>query len=341
MMSLRFALPALALAAGSPALAAAPGPLFASDQPVRITIQAPLKQLIGDRGFTGRVAGSVTDPSGAKHPATFALRGITRRTAEICDFPPLRIDFTSAPPPSSLFGGQNKLKLVTHCKSAPSFQQNVLLEYAAYRMYNQLTERSMRVRLANIDYLDADGRPLVSRIGFFLEGLRDVARRNDTAEVRAGPRIPLAWLSAPDAARYALFQQMIANHDWSMRAGPPGDKCCHNAELIGTGAPGGVIPIPYDFDFSGLVDASYATPPEQIGIDSVRKRKYRGYCAHSMQVTAAAAEFGRRRSAMLGALAATPGIEPRTSERAARYLDSFFAQIATPRGLAAMLKTCV
>ena len=50
--------------------------------------------------------------------------------------------------------------------------------------------------------------------------------------------VPVTISSPADAARFALFQHMIANHDWSMRAGPEGDDCCHNAELIGPLAPG-------------------------------------------------------------------------------------------------------
>ena len=122
-------------------------------------------------------------------------------------------------------------------------------------MYNLLTPMSFRVRLANIDYRDASGRPIISRIGYFLEDLSDVAHRNGLKVVHAGERIPVSYLSPADAGRYALFEHLLANHDWSMRAGPVGKDCCHNAELVGLAAPGATIPIPYDFDFSGYVNA--------------------------------------------------------------------------------------
>src|SRR6185369_7014294 len=126
------------------------------------------------------------------------------------------------PPPTSLFAGQKKLKLITHCRNSASFQQYVLLEYAAYKIYNVLTPHSFRVRLANIDYVDSNGRPIISRIGYFLEDLKEVAERNGTKVTHAPERIPVPDLSSPDAARYGLFQHMLANHDWSMRAGPVG-----------------------------------------------------------------------------------------------------------------------
>ena len=325
----------------APATAAPPLPLFASDQPIHLTIQAPVNTLMRNRDFSGTVAGTVTDPSGLKLPATFALRGLTRRTSEICDFAPLRLNFTGNPPPGSLFDGQNKLKLVTHCKNNAGFQQNVLLEYAAYRMYNLLTPLSMRVRLANIDYVDEGGRPITSRVGFFLEDSRDIAKRNGLSEVRAGERIPIAWLNPVEAGRYALFQHMIANHDWSMRAGPKGDECCHNARLIGVAAPGQVIPVPYDFDFSGLVNAPYATAPEILDIGSVRQRMYRGYCIHGAQVMAAAADMRAKRAEILGVLSQVPGLEPRTRDHSVNYLNGFFNQIATDESTAKALRGCL
>ena len=335
------ALAGLLIAFALPARAQPPKPLFASNQPIRITIQAPIGSLMRNRELEGAVAGTVTEPSGAKLPASFALRGITRRTAGVCDFAPLKVNFTARPPAGSLFEGQDKLKLVTHCRNATGFQQNVLLEYAAYRMYNLLTPFSMRARLATIDYVDESGRPIVSRVGFFLEDSGDIARRNNVRELRAGERIPVAWLSPSDAARYALFQDLIGNHDWSMRAGPPGDQCCHNARLVGAGAPGQAIPIPYDFDFSGLVSAPYATPPDELSLGSVRERRYRGYCLHNAQAMAVVQQLRANHAALSGVLTSTPGMDPRTAQRATAYLDRFFATIASDAETAKKLKACV
>ena len=329
------------LAIAAPSMAQAPKPLFAASDTLRLSIQAPLANLIGNRESRGAISGTLTDSSGNALPVSIALRGLTRRTSEICNFPPLRIDFTTPPPATSVFAGQRRLKLVTHCRSTASFQQNVLLEYAAYRMYNVLTPRSFLVRLASIDYRNPDGRPIVSRAGFFIEDLSDLAKRNGTRELHAPERIPVADLSPPDAARYALFQHLISNHDWSMRAGPVGDDCCHNARLIGTLGPGTVIPIPYDFDFSGLVSAPYAMPPDELRLNSVRQRFYRGYCSHNVQAAAVAGQMRAARPAILTALTQVPGLEERTRNRATSYLEGFFADIATDASVGKLLNRCV
>ena len=341
-MKMFLGLACLALALSSPASAAAEKPLFASSDKIHLTIQAPLNTLVRNRSFEGSIAGTLTDPSGQQLPISLHLRGITRRTSEVCDFPPLRVDFTSPPPPTSIFAGQKRLKLITHCKTSPAFQQYLLLEESAYRMYNLLTPYSFRTRLADIDYRDADGRPIVSRVGFFLEDLSDVAHRNGMHPAHGPDRVPLADLSAPDSARYALFQHMLGNHDWSMRAGPAGKDCCHNAELIGTLAPGQTIPIPYDFDFSGFVDTPYATPPAELDITDVKQRLYRGYCVHNANAAIVARQMRAAQPQILGVLAQEPGLEPRTQARAASYLNGFFADIGTDASLGTrVLNHCV
>jgi hypothetical protein len=330
---------ALALALAAPAASAKP--LFAADDTIRITIQGPIGTLARNREEVPR-AGTLTI-GGETLPITLTVRGITRRTSEICAFPPLRVDFTRPPPPTSLFAGQKRLKLVTHCRSNPGFQQNLLLEYAAYRMYQQLTPLSFRVRLADVDYRGDDGRPYVERLGFFLEDTGDVARRNGLREIHAPERIDVSVLSPRDAARYALFEHMLGNHDWSMRAGPRGDDCCHNAKLIGASgiAPGAVVPVPYDFDFSGFVDAPYATPPDQIHISSVRQRFYRGYCMHNAEAAAVAAQMRAARSELVGTLWRIGELDEPTRRRGANYLMGFFRDIDSDASVATLLKRCL
>ncbi|HEY4071248.1 MAG TPA: hypothetical protein VGM04_06810 [Sphingomicrobium sp.] len=319
---------ACSLAMSAPAAAQQPKPLFASNDPIHIVIQAQLSGLIHNRSSSA-VQGTLTDPAGQALPVAISVRGITRRATDVCDFPPLRVQFTSAPPASSPFAGQKRLKLVTHCRNAESFQQYVLLEYSAYRMYNVLTPQSFRVRLASVDYRDASGRAIVSRVGYFIEDLSDVAKRNGMKQTHGPNTVPLADLDPSASARYALFQHMIANHDWSMRAGPAGKECCHNAELIGPLSPGRVIPIPYDFDFSGFVDPPYATPPDQLHISSVRQRVYRGYCAHNSAVPAMARQMRDAKPQMIAAITSTPGLDQRSQTRAISFLDGFFADIAS------------
>jgi hypothetical protein len=337
---------ALAFMACSAAAAAAPPtPLFADNEVLRLTIQGPIATLArAPASSETPVAGSLSRQGAAAETLAVALspRGITRRKKDVCKFPPLRVEFSQPPPATSLFRGQKGLKLVTHCRPPVRFQQHLLLEFAAYRLYNQLTPASFNVRLAMIDYVDEAGRPIASRYGFFIEDADDMARRNDLHELEDVDRVPVDHLRAADAARFAVFQHMIGNLDWSMRAGPPGEGCCHNARLVGAkGATTGLVPVPYDFDFSGLVDAPYATPPPDSKAASVRVRRYRGYCGHNEQAKAMAADLLLRRGPLLAVLDEAPQVDPDARQKAAAYLGGFFEQIAARDGAARLVQTCV
>jgi hypothetical protein len=322
----------------SPVIAKEPKPatpLFASDTPIEVTIKGPMSSLATNRAEVARPATMTVN--GVTYPITLTPRGITRLSKETCEFPPLRVELTQPAPPGSLFEHQKHLKLTVFCKRAAEFQQKILLEYSAYRLYNLMTQESFRARLANIDYVDDSGRPYISRVGFFVEDFSDVAKRNGMTQARMGSLVPLTQIDPAAGARFAIFEDMISNYDWSMRAGPKGTECCHNARLM-SGKPGSLLtPVPYDFDYSGLVDAPYAIPPEGIPVNDVRQRDYRGYCAHQDQARAIAAQLSARRGEFTGLFATIPGLDPREQGKAASFIQGFFADLDSGR----LLKSCV
>lgn len=330
------------LFAASIAAAAEPAkPLFADDQLIHVTIRAPIGRLASSEDRSRSVPGTLSIGSESL-PIRLSPRGITRLRKETCQFPPLRVDFTGAPPASSMFAGQGRLKLVTHCRPAEGHQQYVLLEYATYRLYNLLTPYSFRARLAQVDYVEDSGKLVTSRLGFFLEDLSDVARRNGMAEARVGARIPVASLSPADAGRFAVFEYLISNLDWAMQAGPVGDTCCHNSRLVSANGAPPYTTVPYDFDYSGFVDAPYAVPPEGVNVSSVKARYYRGFCRHNAEALRAAADIRAQQPALLAILAQIPQLKEGTRRKASAYLERSFADIATDQAVTANLfKTCI
>jgi hypothetical protein len=231
---------------------------------------------------------------------------------------------------------------VSHCRPSEGLQQYLQLEYATYRLYNQLTPLSFRARLAQVDYVEESGKIVTSRLGFFLEDLGDVAARNGMREAQVGARIPSTKLNPADAARFGVFQYMISNLDWAMQAGPVGDTCCHNSRLISAGGTPPYSTVPYDFDYSGLVDAPYAVPPEGIKVSSVKSRYYRGFCRHNAEALKAAADIRAQRPALLAVLGQIPQLSESTRRKATAYLERSFADIASDQAVTAnLLKTCV
>ena len=330
----------------APAQAKDPKPLFASDEVIQIRIEAPFRDLI-------RKAPNSTDPypalltlesaSGEQHAIMLSARGNSRRDTNLCRFPPLRVAFNEKPDDPSLFDGQKRLKLVTHCRKSKSYQQYYLLEYAAYKLLNVLTPQSLNVRLAEITYVEAGkGKTIATRYGFFIEDTDDAAKRNGLKEIDI-PDISLSQLNMDAAARMSLFQYMIGNLDWSMHNGPLGKDCCHNAKLIGDkgGALDDIIAVPYDFDYSGLVDTPYAIPPESVRVRNVRTRRYRGYCVHNEQVRLKAQNFLAQKQALLGVIENVPGLTTSKRNNAKRYMGTFFQNIADEKKLESrLLKYC-
>lgn len=325
------------------AQAAQATPLFTSDAPIRITIKGPV-------GLIVRTAAESTQPRDAvltltspaeTHSIRLSPRGISRRKGDLCQFPPLRVEFAQPPAATSLFAGQKRLKLVTHCRSSEGFQQHLLLEYSVYKIFNQVTPLSYRARLATVDYVEPSGKAVTTRWGFFIEDLDDAAKRNGLKEAQVGDRILSTQLEPQQAGRVAMIQYMIGNLDWSMRAGPAGEGCCHNSRLL-TGPGGALVPLAYDFDYSGLVDAPYALPPEGFSINSVRSRVYQGFCRHNSAALAAAADIRAKRGAIESVFSQVPGMSERTRSKSVAYLSGFFKDIATDATVQSqILKKCL
>ena len=342
---------ALALAAAMQPSDSAPAkkatPLFTSDTPIHIALRGPISA-IARTPANSRAARPATltlvAPVAEAHAIQLSPRGRTRRLKVTCTFPPLRLEFAAKPAATSLFKGQRRLKLTTHCRTSSQHQQYVLLEYAAYRLFNLISPAGLRARLATVDYVESDGRPVISRLGFLVEDSDDAAKRNGLVEARMPPRILPSQLDGVGAARAALFEYMIGNLDWSMRAGPQGDFCCHNFRLMAASATAqtGLVPVPYDFDFSGLVNAPYALPPEEIPVGSVRERRYHHYCIHNAQVIQVAAEFRAKRGELLAVLRSIPQLDEGKRRTASAYLEDFFRDIATDEDVTKrVLKDCV
>ena len=312
--------------------------LFNSEDVIKIKLVAPFSTIT-------RNAKKNTDPhpatlilEGAKpetHSISLAARGNSRRRPDICKFPPLRVKFKEKPAYDSLFSKQKSLKLVTHCQQSKYKQKYSLLEYSVYKLYNVVTPVSLRVRMAEIDYIEEkSGKTITTRFGFFIEDTDDAAERNGMKEIDL-PKINSSQLTTESAARYGLFQYMIGNLDWSMVRGPDGKDCCHNTKLIGAtkNSTSQLKLIPYDFDFSGLVDAPYATPPANVKVSSVKIRKYRGLCPHNQAVTQQAVYFQQNRQRFEAAISNVPGLASKEKSSAIEYMSSFFKILDTPGDL--------
>jgi hypothetical protein len=329
------ALPAASLRgqeAGAPTLAAPPpsAPLFSSDEPLAFRIDADFRQLRRDRDQESEERpGTVTLADAPPLPVQVRTRGNFRLRNSTCRFPPLRLNFPKKALAGTVLDGEDKLKLVTHCRDSDNFEQNVLEEYLAYRIYNLVTDSSFRVRLARVTYVDAAGEEdTVERWGFLIEDDDALAERLGGTVLEAEQVHPARFTGA-SIGPLELFQYLIGNTDFSMIAGAKDDICCHNVVLFSDGSEQ-YIPVPYDFDFAGLVNARYAKPNPNLPIKRVTSRLYRGNCMHNAYVDDALSQITAQRQAVHDLMSAIPGLTDRSREVALRYIGDFFSTVTDP-----------
>jgi hypothetical protein len=334
---------ALAILACAPA-AMAENRLFTDTAPMKLTLTAPFGELIRQaKHSTNPYPATLVASENGGAAQTFAIqvsaRGLTRRTAGYCSFPPILLTFDKEKTHGTLFHHQHKLKLVTYCRTPADYEQRVVLEYLAYKLYNILTPQSFRVRAVDVTYRDGERDAGTTRFGYLIEDVGDVADRNGRHELKVQTQqVHVAQLNARASARHSLFEFMIGNLDWDQLADAKGSTCCHNSRLIAAeGASAAtardVVPLPYDFDYSGLVDSPYAGPPPGFPTDRVTERIYRGYCAAGGEVPAAIEEFRAHKAEMMAVIANEPRLNASFKAKAARFLEGFYTTINDPAAL--------
>ena len=330
-------LPLLAAPVGAGAATSPAAPLFADDSLLEVTIDAPFATLMEVRPDKAELKGSFsyTEADGTQRRVAIKLRtrGNYRRDREHCDFAPIRLNFRKSEVRDTLFAGQDKLKLVTHCQTfEPDYQQVLIREYLAYALFRELTDVSYGVRLMRITYFDTHKDSERTRFGFLIEDDRDVARRNGLELVKARD----TEHEQHDRRRQNLvhvFEYMIGNTEYSLVNPEPDKDCCHNADLLSASDGPPYLALPFDFDFSGFVNAPYAQPNPKYPLRSVRQRFYKGLCGNNDLLPQTLEAFKKQRGRLFAVIDGVREYAPeaaRAVRSATNYLESFFRIIDDP-----------
>ncbi len=309
------------------------GVLFESDAPLQLRLEVDLRTLLNDRDslrstyHPATLMYRVGDAAPESLDVKVKTRGHWRRQRRNCDFPPLRLNFPRSRVAETLFANQDKLKLVTPCRPRRGeYEEYVLREYLVYKVYNLLTPRSLRVRLASTTYVDVRGRvDSLTRHTFLIEDAEQMAARNGGRLLEAQG----ARFDDTDSLQLGLvgvFMYMIGATDWSLSA-------LHNMELVLDLQELIYYPVAFDFDWTGIVNTAYATPDRRLRIRSVRERLYRGRCLTEEHWGAVLATFREQRAAIYAVYENMPGLSARYLRDTRRYLDEFYEVIDDPRKL--------
>ena len=104
----------------------------------------------------------------------------------------------------------------------------------------------------------------------------------------------------------------------------------------------GYTPIPYDFDYSGLVDASYAVPADNLGISSVRERYYLGPCRDNEAYMAAIEHINRYREEILQMVNDFEYLDQKYKKSVIAYLEQYFTLASNYKSqINSLQRTCI
>jgi len=300
--------------------------LFDSDEIFTITLKGNIRQLLNDRADKP-ASHSITlsyrnkDSSEVNIPVQMKTRGHFRKLKENCKYPPLQISFPAdVNRLSTVFSGQKKLKLVMPCVG----DDYVIREWLVYKIYNLITPKSFKARLVRIALNDTKSKKQQAPFyGFLIEDEKNMAVRNKGTVVEQKLR--------PEETNQdiflimAVFQYLIGNTDWSV-------QYLQNIKLLKLETSSQLITVPYDFDHSGLVNAPYAHPAEELLMRSVQERRYRGYCIKDMKLfEKSIALFNRSKSEIYNLYTKSNLLDEKYIRSVTKYLDEFYATINDPK----------
>jgi hypothetical protein len=249
------------------------------------------------------------------------VRGHFRR--DYCYFPPIRVLFKNNP--FSVMKPLGTLKLVSQCKTFSTDKQYVLKEFIIYKIYNLLTDLSFRVRLLNLNWQDTTNKSKsVAEYAFLLEDTKDLAQRNECVEMKQ-VKLKTETTDRKQMTLVAIFEYMIGNTDFAVPAN-------HNTKLIIPKADSTHRPyvVPYDFDYSGFVNTDYAVPDQNLPIQSVRERLYRGFPRSMEELNDVLLIFNEKKKAIYDVVNNFDLLTARSKKEMIDYLDEFYSIINSP-----------
>jgi len=303
--------------------------LFASNEILNVSLYLDLGSFVKkpskNDSFDAEMTIHFNENDSVNRHVKIKYRGISRY--EICRFPPMQLNFKK-----SLFSDSatiKKLKLVTHCQSGNITDEYVLREYLVYKLFNALTDTSFRVRLLKVSYIDSKGgKKTIRKYGIFIEPAELVAGRTNSTVLKTG-YLNQSSIFPYSMDRLSIFNYMVTNWDWSV----PGQ---HNVKVIKPVAfnPSGLgIAIPYDFDLTGVVNADYAIPPPELGIENIRQPVFSGKCRTREVYLEDLKKFADAKEKLYLTVNEFPHLNQRANKDITNFLNQFFDKLEKPRSI--------
>jgi hypothetical protein len=258
-------------------------------------------------------------------PAKVRARGNFRR--KNCYFSPVKMRLKKEHTKKTLFKGNKELKLVLPCLKEKNANDNIIKELLAYKLYEVVSPYHFKTRLLDFTLSEPKGKKLQEhRIkAFFIEDIDELEERFGGKTMKRNVH-PLQQDSL-NSIRNNFFQYMIGNTDYST-------GYQHNQKLLFLN--GFSIPIPYDFDMSGLCDVSYSVVSQidglELPLESVTQRLYRGFQRSDTTMELIRDEFLQNQENMMAIMEEHKSYFENEDEfqRCKKYILGFFNILSDP-----------
>ncbi|MCU0456012.1 MAG: hypothetical protein MUE74_06890 [Bacteroidales bacterium] len=306
--------------------------LFDRHDLLEITLNFDLTTYLRTKPKKEYLKGKITFNPGKTDSVTrnirIRTRGIFRN--DWCFYAPIELNFKGAGFGYSDLDRINKIKLVPQCTAGNESEKYVLIEYLIYRMFNVMTDTSFKVRLLQVNYTDSENKKKpYTQFGFLIEPLKMLEARTNSVEI-VSRALNQKSIYPRMMDRIAIFNYMIGNYDWAV----PNQ---HNIKVI---KPLIVDPlnlaaaVPYDFDFTGLVNAAYAIPEDKItGTTSIRERIFLGVCRDREVYRKDLEEFLRAKEEFYTLINNFAYLNAKQKKDMILYLDEFFNKCTGKQGI--------
>jgi hypothetical protein len=312
--------------------------LFGDSSAMNITLTLDLKEYQRKKHegkyLPARFTYQINDTLRLEKEMRVKARGNFRR--DYCQFAPFWLNIKKSGVENKYLKDTKKIKIVTHCGDSKSYRDLVLKEYLAYRIYNILSPVSFRVRLIDMTYVDTGRKGRITHTWAFMIEPEELVAERHQALVFKKDDLSMRLMEPEAFDLMAMFMYMIGNPDYSV-AGR------HNVKILGLEGFGatGYTPVPYDFDYSGLVNASYAIPGDNLGISSVRERYFLGLCREDEAYLKAIQTLNDHREEILELVREFSYLDERDRKEMILYLESYFKKSGNPQVLIRDLRsTC-
>jgi len=299
--------------------------LFEDEAPLEITLQFNLTTYLRTKPKEDYMKGKITFNPGTEDSLTrdikLRTRGIFRNVE--CYYAPLELNLKNADFGYTDLDSIRKIKMVSQCSSGSESEKYLLKEYLIYKMFSAMTDTSFRVRLLTINYIDTENKKKpFTQFGFFIEPVDMLAARTNSVEIESRA-LNQKTIYPNIIDRIAIFNYMIGNFDWAV----PNQ---HNIKVFKPLVFDSVylaVAVPYDFDFTGLVDASYAIPDDKItGTTSIRERIFLGVCRSREVYQKDLEEFLEKKEEFYRLINEFPYLDEKHKKDMIYYLETFYEQ---------------